>query len=66
MKEFRSRMPPSYSQLELESTALHIAAAGRLKDGDEEASKPEFRLSFLPVNRLVFFFLLVWTASLKK
>jgi hypothetical protein len=47
MEEFRSGMPPSYSQLELESTASHIAAAGRLKDGDEAGSKPEFRLPFL-------------------
>jgi hypothetical protein len=48
MEEFCSGMPPSYSQLEPESTASHIAAAGRLKDGDEGASKPEFRLPFLP------------------
>ena len=50
MEEFPSGMPPSYSQLEPESTASHIAAAGRLKDGDEAASKPKFRLPFLPVR----------------
>ncbi len=48
MEDFCSRLPPSYSQLEPESQASHIAAAGRLKDGDEGASKPEFRLPFLP------------------
>jgi hypothetical protein len=45
-------MPPSYSQLELESTAWHIAAAGRLKDGDEGASKPEFWHPFLSATRV--------------
>jgi hypothetical protein len=48
MEEFCSGMPPSYSQLEPESTASHIAAAGRLKDGDEAVSKPEFWIPFLP------------------
>jgi hypothetical protein len=50
MEEFCRGMPPSYSQLEPESTASHIAAAGRLEDGDEGASKPEFWLPFLPVE----------------
>jgi hypothetical protein len=50
MEEFCSGMPPSYSQLKPESTALHIAAAGWLKNGDEAASKPEFWLPFLPVR----------------
>jgi hypothetical protein len=48
MEEFCSGMPPSYCQLELESTASHKAAAGRLKHGDGAARKPEFRLPFLP------------------
>jgi hypothetical protein len=55
MEEFRSGMPPSYSQFEPESAASHIAAAGRLKDGDEAASKPEFRLPFLPAVARLFY-----------
>jgi hypothetical protein len=53
MEEFCSGMPPFYSQNKLESTASHIAAAGRLKDGDEGASKQEFRLPFIPDGSLI-------------
>ncbi len=55
MEEFCSGMPPSYSQLKQESAASHIAAAGRLKDGDEAASKPEFRLPLLPARTQGYF-----------
>jgi hypothetical protein len=48
MAKFCSGIPPSYSQRKPKSPARYIAAAGRLKDADEGASKLEFRFPFLP------------------